>query len=106
MKISALFEPGDSSGVKVDQMSGPTADWEKAGDSFYRKIKFYEAILDPELELEYHVIAGAVYGGALGISIRPIRAQYADKPQSALPGPRAHPDIPLYSLLQIEHRCL
>ena len=80
VKISARFEPGEASGVKVDQMSGPTADWEKVGDSFYRKIKFYEAILDPELELEYHVIAGAVYGGALGISIRPIRAKYADKP--------------------------
>ena len=61
-------------------MSGPTADWERVGDSFYRKIKFYEAILDPELELEYHVIAGAVYGGALGTSLRVICPQYADKP--------------------------
>ena len=66
--------------MNADQMSGPTAEWEKVGDSFYRKIKFYEAILDPELELEYHIIAGAVYGGALGTSIRAIRARYADKP--------------------------
>ena len=80
MKVSARFEPRESVGVKVDGMSGPTADWEKVGDSFYRKIKFYEAILDPELELEHHVIAGAVYGGALGISFRPIRAPQADKP--------------------------
>lgn len=61
-------------------MSAPTADWEKVGDSFYRKIKFYEAILDPELELEYHVIAGALYGGAIGTSIRSICAEHTDRP--------------------------
>ena len=49
-------------------MSSPTADWEKVGDNFYRKIKFYDTTFDQELELENHIIAGAPYGGAIGIS--------------------------------------
>ena len=47
-------------------MSKPTLDWEKFGDSFYRKIKLYDAIFDQDLELENHVIAGAPYAGAIG----------------------------------------
>ena len=47
-------------------MSNPTAAWEKVGDSFYRKIKLYDAIFDQELELENHIIAGAPCAGAIG----------------------------------------
>ena len=48
-------------------MSSPTLDWERVGDSFYRKVKLYEAIFDHDLELENYVAAGAPYGGAIGI---------------------------------------
>lgn len=48
-------------------MSNPTADWEKVGDRFYRKVKLYDAVFDQDLELENHVVAGAQYGGAIGI---------------------------------------
>lgn len=43
-----------------------TADWEKVGDRFYRKIQLYTAVFDQDLELENHVVAGAPYGGAVG----------------------------------------
>ena len=49
-------------------MAKPTADWEKVGDSYYRKIKLYDAIFDRDLELENHVIAGAPCSGELGRS--------------------------------------
>lgn len=47
-------------------MSNPTADWERVGDSFYRKTKLYDAIFDHDLELENHIIAGAPFAGAIG----------------------------------------
>lgn len=47
-------------------MSNPTADWERVGDRFYRKIKLYDAVFDQDLELENYVIAGAPYAGAIG----------------------------------------
>ena len=47
-------------------MSNPTADWEKVGDRFYRKIKLYDAVFDQDLELENYVIAGAPCAGAIG----------------------------------------
>ncbi|KAI4214128.1 MAG: hypothetical protein LQ351_003213 [Letrouitia transgressa] len=46
-------------------MSIPTADWEKVGDRFYRKIKLYDAVFEQDIELERFVIAGAPYGGAI-----------------------------------------
>lgn len=49
-------------------MSNPTADWEKVGDRFYRKVKLYDAVFDQELELENYVVAGAPYGGATGMA--------------------------------------
>ena len=49
-------------------MSNPTADWEKVGDRFYRKIKLYDAVFDQDLELENYVIAGAPCAGAIGRS--------------------------------------
>jgi hypothetical protein len=47
-------------------MSHPTAEWEKVGDSFYRKVQLYTAVFDDDLELENYIIAGAPFGGALG----------------------------------------
>jgi len=47
-------------------MSNPTANWEKVGDRFYRKVKLYDAIFDQDLELDKYVIAGAPYAGAIG----------------------------------------
>lgn len=47
-------------------MSNPMIDWEKVGDRYYRKVKLYDAVFDPDLELENYIIAGAPYGGALG----------------------------------------
>lgn len=49
-------------------MSGPTVDWDRVGDTFYRKIKLYEAIFDQDLELENYILRGAPYGGAIGVS--------------------------------------
>lgn len=47
-------------------MSNPTADWERVGDRYYRKIKLYDAVFDQDLELENYIIAGAPYSGAIG----------------------------------------
>ncbi len=47
--------------------SNPTLDWERCGDSFYRKTKVYDALFDQDLELENYVIAAAPFGGAIGI---------------------------------------
>ncbi|MCJ1394801.1 hypothetical protein MMC18_007681 [Xylographa bjoerkii] len=51
-------------------MASPTADWERVGDRFYRKVKLYDAVFDQDLELENYVIAGAPYGGAIDGSVR------------------------------------
>ncbi|KAI4243599.1 MAG: hypothetical protein L6R40_003423 [Gallowayella cf. fulva] len=48
-------------------MSAPTSDWEKVGDRFYRKVKLYDAVFDPDLELENYIVAGAPYGGAIAL---------------------------------------
>ena len=50
-------------------MSNPTADWERVGDRFYRKIKLYDAVFGQDLELENYVIVGALCGGAIGTKI-------------------------------------
>ena len=47
-------------------MASPTANWERVGDRFYRKVKLYDAVFDQDLELEKYIIAGAPYGGAIG----------------------------------------
>ncbi|KAL8698637.1 MAG: hypothetical protein Q9201_006460 [Fulgogasparrea decipioides] len=47
-------------------MSSPTANWEKVGDRFYRKVKLYDAVFDQDLELENYTLEGAPYGGAVG----------------------------------------
>ena len=47
-------------------MSKPTADWEKVGTRFYRKVQLYTAVFDQDLELENYIVAGAPYSGAVG----------------------------------------
>ncbi|KAI9787079.1 MAG: hypothetical protein M1835_002860 [Candelina submexicana] len=42
-------------------MSNPTADWDKVGDRFYRKIKLYSGIFDDDVELENYIVTGAPY---------------------------------------------
>ena len=49
-------------------MASPTVDWERVGDRYYRKVKLYDAVFDQDLELENYVIAGAPYGGAIGMN--------------------------------------
>ncbi|PBP15453.1 vacuolar protein-like protein sorting vps16, partial [Diplocarpon rosae] len=46
-------------------MAIPTAEWEKVGDKFYRKIQLYTAVFDQDLELENYVVTGCSYGGAI-----------------------------------------
>lgn len=47
-------------------MANPTADWEKVGDKFYRKIQLYTAVFDQDLELDNYIVTGCSYGGAIG----------------------------------------
>lgn len=47
----------------------PTADWEKLGERYYRKVQLYTEVFDQDLELENHIVTGAPYGGAIGMSI-------------------------------------
>ncbi|OQE31828.1 hypothetical protein PENSTE_c001G10201 [Penicillium steckii] len=47
--------------------SNPLANWEKVGDSFYRKTPVYDAVFDEEVELENYIVAGAPYGGAIAV---------------------------------------
>jgi hypothetical protein len=49
------------------RMANPTADWEKVGDKFYRKIQLYTAVFDQDLELENYIVTGCCYGGAIGM---------------------------------------
>lgn len=48
-------------------MANPTADWEKVGDKYYRKIQLYTAVFDQDLELDNYVVTGCSYGGAIGM---------------------------------------
>lgn len=48
-------------------MSKPTAEWDKVGDRFYRKVQLYTAVFDHDLELENYIVVGALYGGAIGM---------------------------------------
>ncbi|KAF9891799.1 hypothetical protein FE257_003280 [Aspergillus nanangensis] len=47
--------------------SNPLANWERLGDSFYRKVSIYDAVFDDDVELENYIVAGAPYGGALAL---------------------------------------
>jgi hypothetical protein len=46
--------------------TNPTANWDRVGDRFYRRIQLYAAVFDQDLELENYTIAGAPYSGAVG----------------------------------------
>lgn len=46
----------------------PTAGWEKVGERFYRKTTLYTAVFDLDLDLDNYFVAGAPYGGAVGVS--------------------------------------
>ncbi|ORY17052.1 Vps16, N-terminal region-domain-containing protein [Clohesyomyces aquaticus] len=48
-------------------MSKPTANWEKVGDKFYRRVELYRNIFDADLELEKYNVVGAPYSGAVAI---------------------------------------
>ncbi|KAF2806461.1 vacuolar protein sorting-associated protein 16 [Mytilinidion resinicola] len=48
-------------------MSKPTANWEKVGDKFYRKVPLYKEVFDLDLELENYKVVGAPYSGAVAI---------------------------------------
>jgi hypothetical protein len=48
-------------------MSKPTANWEKVGDKFYRKVQLYTGVFDADLELDKYNVAGAPYSGAVGM---------------------------------------
>lgn len=52
--------------IMADGPPKPTADWERLGERYYRKIQQYSDVFDEELELENYTIAGAPYSGALG----------------------------------------
>ena len=47
-------------------MSVPTAEWERLGDRFYRKIPLYQDVFDQDLELENYIVVGAPLSGAVG----------------------------------------
>ena len=49
--------------------NNPRAGWEKIGHQFYQKVRLYESVFDQDLELENYLVAGAPYGGALGMSL-------------------------------------
>lgn len=53
-------------------MANPTADWERVGDKFYRKIQLYTAVFDQDLELENYIVTGCSYGGAIGMLLLPL----------------------------------
>ena len=60
-------------------MSKPTANWEKLGDKFYRKIQLYTAVFDQDLELENYNVVGAPYSGAVGTALMTsFKNAYAD----------------------------
>ncbi|KAG9242766.1 vacuolar protein-like protein sorting vps16 [Calycina marina] len=48
-------------------MKNPTAEWEKVGDKFYRKIQLYTDVFDKDLELENYIVTGCSYGGAIAL---------------------------------------
>ncbi|KAJ5690020.1 hypothetical protein N7462_004412 [Penicillium macrosclerotiorum] len=67
--------------------SNPLANWEKVGDSFYRKIPVYDAIFDEDVELENYIVAGAPYGGAIALyrdESKPFRLRHGQASRSSI----------------------
>ncbi|KAJ5894240.1 Vps16 N-terminal [Penicillium taxi] len=67
--------------------SNPLSNWEKVGDSFYRKVPVYEAIFDGDVELENYIVAGAPHGGAIALyrdESKPLRLRDKKAPRSSI----------------------
>lgn len=47
--------------------SNPLANWERLGSSFYRKVPLYYSVFGEDVELDNYIVAGAPYGGAIGV---------------------------------------
>ena len=45
------------------------ADWERVGDRWFRKTQQYTDVFDEDLDLSNYIVAGAPYGGALGMNL-------------------------------------
>ncbi len=45
----------------------PTSSWVQVGDRFYRKVQHYTQVFDQDLDLDNYIVAGAPYGGAIGM---------------------------------------
>ena len=88
-------------------MASPTADWERVGDRYYRKVKLYDAVFDQDLELENYIIAGAPYGGAIGM-IEPLCCPLSFRltDASLISGRREATRIQRHAGRQIKHRHL
>lgn len=54
--------------TRMTKSTHPTAGWERVGDRFYRKTQLYTAVFDLDLDLDNYLVAGAPYGGAVGMS--------------------------------------
>jgi hypothetical protein len=61
----------------------PLANWERVGGSFYRRVSVYDAIFDEDVELENYIVAGAPYGGAIGMVAFGSYYSSADKSSAA-----------------------
>ncbi|KAL5360541.1 Vps16, N-terminal region-domain-containing protein [Aspergillus floccosus] len=67
--------------------SNPLANWERLGDSFYRKVSIYDAVFDQDVELENYIVAGAPNGGALALhrdESKPYRFRDAQTARSSI----------------------
>lgn len=43
------------------------AEWERVGERWFRKTQQYTSVFDESLDLDGYIVAGAPYGGALGM---------------------------------------
>lgn len=43
------------------------AEWERVGERWFRKTQQYTSVFDESLDLDNYIVAGAPYGGALGM---------------------------------------
>ncbi|CAL5870858.1 uncharacterized protein PFLUO_LOCUS5099 [Penicillium psychrofluorescens] len=67
--------------------SNPLANWDKLGDSFYRRVSVYDAIFDEDVELENYLVTGAPYGGAIALyrdESKPVRFRDTQTSRSSI----------------------
>lgn len=90
--------------VRCD-MSKPTADWERVGDRFYRKIQLYTSIFDQDIELENYQVVGAPFSGAVGRHVNDACVMELTRASSIS---RREQDTELQSFAghEIYHRCI